>query len=192
VRARIDPSRFLERTRESLGALSSSKLTRDSMITDKSQLRALDFIYNAADDMIPVGLRLEQQLHPVQSFLILPLFALSAAGVRFDAETLGNASGAIGWGIVLGLFLGKQIGVLGASWLAIRSGRAELPQGVTWSQLWGASLLAGVGFTMSIFIAGLAFTDEMLLAEAKIGILAGSLISGVFGYLFLRRALPRN
>jgi NhaA family Na+:H+ antiporter len=192
VRARIEPSEFLEKTRRSLNELGSTELTRDSMVTDKSQLRALDYIYNAADDMIPAGLRLEQQLHPFQSFLILPLFALSAAGVRFDAETLSQASGTIGWGIVLGLFLGKQVGVLGASWLAIRSGRAELPEGVTWAQIWGASCLSGVGFTMSIFIAGLAFTDEMLLAEAKIGILVASLISGIFGYVVLSRVLPKK
>ena len=122
--------------------------------------------------------------------MILPLFALFSAGVKFDAETLSNASGTIGWGIVLGLVFGKQIGVTAASWLAIRSGRTDMPEGVNWSQLWGVSCLAGVGFTMSIFIAGLAFVDENLVSEAKIGILAASLISGVVGYFVLRRALP--
>jgi NhaA family Na+:H+ antiporter len=192
VRSTIKPSVFLDRCRESMEKLTSSELTRDSMISNKDQLRALGRIHAAADDMIPPGIGFEKQLHPVQSFLILPLFALVSAGVRLDADTLADASGTIGWGIVLGLFLGKQIGVTGASWLAIRSGRADMPEGVTWSQLWGASCLSGVGFTMSIFIAELAFTDDLLISEAKIGILAASLISGVFGYLVLRRTLPTS
>jgi len=190
VRATIKPSEFLGKCRKSMEQLESGELTRDSMISNTDQLRALNRIYTAADDMIPAGLRLEKQLHPVQAFMILPLFALFSAGVKFDAETLSDATGTIGWGIVLGLVFGKQIGVTAASWLAIRSGRADMPEGVNWSQLWGVSCLAGVGFTMSIFIAGLAFADETLIAEAKIGILAASLISGVVGYIVLRRALP--
>jgi NhaA family Na+:H+ antiporter len=192
VRATIKPSTFLNKCRESLEQLESEKLTRESMISNTDQLRALNRVYTAADDMIPAGLRFEKQLHPVQSFLILPLFALFSAGVKFDADTLADATGTIGWGIVLGLFFGKQIGVTAASWLAIRSGRADLPEGVSWSQLWGVSCLSGVGFTMSIFIAGLAFTDESLVSEAKIGILLASLISGVVGYLVLLRTLPRQ
>ena len=190
VRATIKPSEFLGKCRKSMEQLESGELTRDSMISNTDQLRALNRIYTAADDMIPAGLRLEKQLHPVQAFMILPLFALFSAGVKFDAETLSDATGTIGWGIVLGLVFGKQIGVTAASWLAIRSGRADMPEGVNWSQLWGVSCLAGVGFTMSIFIAGLAFADETLIAEAKIGILAASLLSGVVGYIVLRRALP--
>jgi len=190
VRATIKPSEFLGRCRESMEQLASGGLTRESMISNKDELRALNRIHTAADDMIPSGLRFEKQLHPVQSFMILPLFALFSAGVKFDAETLADASGTIGWGIILGLFFGKQIGVTAASWLAIRSGRADMPQGVTWPQLWGVSCLSGVGFTMSIFIAGLAFTDDSLVDEAKIGILVASLISGIVGYLVLRSALP--
>jgi len=178
--------------RKSYDELTAGELTRESMLTDKDQLRALGRIYTATDDMIPAGIHFEKQLHPVQSFLILPLFALFSAGVRFDAETLSESTGAIGWGIVLELFVGNQIGVVGASWLAIKSGQADLPEGVTWPQIWGASCLAGVGFTMSIFVAGLAFKSDVLLAEAKIGILAASLISGVFGYLVLRKVLPKK
>jgi NhaA family Na+:H+ antiporter len=190
VRATIRPSEFLGKCRKSMEHLERGELTRESMISNKDQLRALNRIHTAADDMIPSGLRFEKQLHPVQSFMILPLFALFSAGVKFDAETLADATGTIGWGIILGLVLGKQIGVTAASWLAIRSGRADMPEGVNWSQLWGVSCLSGVGFTMSIFIAGLAFTEDNLVSEAKIGILVASLISGVVGYLVLRRALP--
>jgi NhaA family Na+:H+ antiporter len=93
-------------------------------------------------------------------------------------------------GIILGLVLGKQIGVLLFSWLAIRSGGAAMPEGVTWGQLWGVSCLAGVGFTMSLFISELAFIDPELVSEAKVGILAASLIAGIWGYVALTRALP--
>ncbi len=191
VRARLDPSTFLSDVRDNLKELQEGTLTRESMIADTKQMRALSRIYVAVEDMIPAGLELEKVLHPVQSFLIIPLFALVSAGVRFDAETLNAmTTNPIGWGIIIGLFVGKQIGVTGAAWLAIRSGRAEMPAGVSWAQIWGASCLAGVGFTMSIFIAELAFSDATLIAEAKIGILAASLLSGVFGYLVLRKVLP--
>jgi NhaA family Na+:H+ antiporter len=190
VRATIKPSEFLGKCRKSMEQLESGGLTRESMISNKAQLSALNRIHTAADDMIPSGLRFEKQLHPVQCFLILPLFALFSAGVVIDAETLADANGPIGWGIVLGLFFGKQIGVTAASWLAIRSGQADMPEGVSWSQLWGVSCLSGVGFTMSIFISDLAFTDDALIAQAKIGILIASLLSGIVGYLVLRRVLP--
>jgi NhaA family Na+:H+ antiporter len=191
VRSRIEPSAYLQRLRGGLGLLEQSELTRDSVVSNAEQQKALGRIYFATDDMMPVGLRFEKQLHPMQAFLILPLFALFSAGVKFDAETLADASGAVGWGIVIGLFVGKQIGVTLAGWLVIRSGRADMPEGVTWSQLWGVSCLAGIGFTMSIFITGLAFSDATLISEAKIGILAGSLLSGIAGYVVLRKALPK-
>ena len=86
--------------------------------------------------------------------------------------------------------LRKQLGVTFFSWLAIKSGRAAMPEGVTWSQIWGVSCLAGVGFTMALFIDELAFLDPSMIAEAKIGILLASLISGIAGYLVLRKVLP--
>jgi NhaA family Na+:H+ antiporter len=94
-------------------------------------------------------------------------------------------------GVVVGLLAGKQIGVMLFSWLAIRSGRASLPENVGWPMIYGASCLAGVGFTMSLFISELAFAGAASTDEAKLGILAGSLLAGVWGYLVLRRALRR-
>jgi NhaA family Na+:H+ antiporter len=90
-------------------------------------------------------------------------------------------------GVVLGLVLGKPIGLLGATWLVVRSGLAPLPQGVSWVAMAGAGILAGIGFTMSIFIATLAFGDPELLATTKLAILAGSLLAGALGVLMLRR-----
>ena len=95
-------------------------------------------------------------------------------------------------GIFAGLFLGKQIGLTAFTWLVVRSGRAMLPEGVTWGQIWGTGCVAGVGFTMSLFIADLAFQDEALVSAAKVGILGASALSAVVGAVVLQRALPRQ
>jgi len=126
--------------------------------------------------------RLEHALHPWVAYAIVPLFAFANAGV---------ALGGIGWsalaapvviGVALGLFLGKQIGIFGAIWGAARLGIAKRPHGVSWAQIHGMALLAGIGFTMSLFIGGLAFPgDALLIAEVKVGVLAGSLLSAVAG-----------
>jgi MFS superfamily sulfate permease-like transporter len=94
--------------------------------------------------------------------------------------------------VILGLFIGKQVGFMLFSWLAIRSGKAELPDGVTWKQLWGVSCLAGIGFTMSLFVTELAFKHEVLIANAKVGILVASLVSAVVGYFVLHAVLPKG
>jgi NhaA family Na+:H+ antiporter len=89
-------------------------------------------------------------------------------------------------GIIFGLFIGKQIGIFGASYIAVKLKLATLPEGVNWKNLYGAGILAGIGFTMSLFVAGLAFSDPSLLDLSKIGVLTGSLISGIVGYIFLK------
>ena len=134
---------------------------------------------------------LEHALHPVQSFLIVPLFALFAAGVPLGGA-LGGAGAPVGLAVALGLVLGKPVGIMLASWLIVASGRGELPTGVTWAQILGVSALAGVGFTMAIFIGELAFTDESIVNEAKLGILIGSAVAGGLGYLILNWTLPRK
>jgi len=136
--------------------------------------------------------RLEHALHPWVAYLIVPLFAFANAGV---------ALGGVGWamlgeplvlGIALGLFVGKQIGIFGSIWGAVRLGIADRPGGVTWLQLYGMSLVAGIGFTMSLFIGGLAFPgNALLLDEVKIGVLAGSILSAVAGFAVLLMA-PRK
>ena len=146
----------------------------------------------ATEDMIPPGIELEHALHPVQSYFILPLFALFSAGVAFTVDKLAAFFGPVSLGIVAGLIVGKQVGILSFSWLAIRSGYAQLPKGVTWRQIWGVSALAGIGFTMSIFIGDLAFLDPDRIDEAKMGIFAASLTSGIIGYLLLKKALPES
>jgi NhaA family Na+:H+ antiporter len=192
VRARIDPTEFLERTNDAIGTLQDLKgagLTRDSMLEEADQYAALDNLHAAASAMRPSGLTLEYYLQPIQAYFILPLFALFNAGVALDIEAVTGAPDPITLGIVAGLFVGKQLGIPLFGWLAVRSGKASLPEGVTWRMVWGASCLAGVGFTMSLFIAELAFKNTGLIDEAKIGILAGSLLAALVGYVVLRWAL---
>lgn len=192
VRARIDPHKFFSTAEESLATLRNSDLTRDSMVDDEEQMIALEELHGAAGDMAPPGPVLEHYLHLPQAFIILPLFALFNAGVVLGEGLLRTIANPISIGIILGLVVGKQLGIWLFSWLAIRSGYGELPDGVNWTQIWGVSCLAGVGFTMSLFVSELAFKDYELISEAKVGILVASLIAGVCGYLILARSLPKT
>ncbi len=133
---------------------------------------------------------LEHDLHPSVAYVILPLFAFANAGVSIGA--IGHSIiHPVPLGIATGLFIGKQIGVFGTCWLAIKIGIAKLPEGTSWRELYGVALLCGVGFTMSLFIATLAFggAATTYIGIDRIGILSGSLLSGVAGYLWLRLSL---
>ena len=131
--------------------------------------------------------RMEHNLHIWVSFLVIPIFALANAGIPIEIATLGSTLlQPVTIGVIIGLIFGKLIGVFGFSWLVIKLGWSHLPAGVTMPQIAGVSLLAGIGFTMSIFIAGLAFDNEVFLLNAKIGILAASLLAGISGYIALR------
>jgi Na+:H+ antiporter, NhaA family len=159
------------------------------VILSRAQLDAIDTLHRASGEMRPPGLALEERLHPMVSFVIVPLFALCNAGVSLGGGVAPELSVPVALGVVCGLVLGKQLGVMGASWLAVRSGWASLPEGVTFGQLYGVSCLAGIGFTMSLFITDLAFTDAALIASAKVGILVASSLAGVLGYLAVRGSL---
>lgn len=136
---------------------------------------------------------LDYLLHQLERFVaivIMPIFALANAGVVFDAEVFGNGlSMQVALAVGLGLFIGKPIGITLFSWLSVRLGFATLPTGVNWSALAGTGLLAGIGFTMALFVTNLAFKDPILISGSKIGIFAGSLLSAVIGILILQRAL---
>ena len=134
--------------------------------------------------------RMEHGLHPWVSYAILPIFAFANAGVSVAGLSFGDLAEPIPLGIVLGLVVGKQVGIFGSAWLAIKTGLARLPEGVSWRQLHGVSALCGVGFTMSLFIASLAFEHQENdhLALDRLGILVGSMLSGVIGYFAVRRA----
>lgn len=189
VKAKIEPEKFLSITKKRLDELERSNLTKESMVKDQNQMQALDDICLVTEDIRPAGLSLENQLHPVQSFLILPLFALFKAGVSLDGESITQLGSTVSFGIIFGLFFGKQLGILLSSWIAVRSGKTSLPKGISWPQIWGVSILAGVGFTMSIFISDLAFKSAELIGQAKIAIIIASLLSGIVGFVVLRKSL---
>jgi len=137
--------------------------------------------------------RLERQLHPWVSYIIVPIFALANAGVVVTGESVSDAAGsAVTWGVALGLFVGKPIGIFLATWLAERSGVASRPAGVTWNQVLGAGLLGGVGFTVSLFITTLSFDSPVLTDDAKMGILLGSITAAIVGYVYLRLLTSRS
>ncbi len=129
--------------------------------------------------------RLERTLHPWTTYVVVPIFALANAGVRLGGDLLGALASPISLGIIAGLVVGKPLGISLASWLAVRLGLADLPQSVRWPALFSASFLAGIGFTMSLFIAGAGFEDPLLLDAAKIGIIAASLIAATAGTVLL-------
>jgi Na+:H+ antiporter, NhaA family len=135
--------------------------------------------------------RLEHKLAPWVALLIVPLFGFANAGVSLEGVGLERLLAPLPLGVAAGLFLGKQIGIFGAVALAVRFGLASPLRGATWLQLWGVSILCGIGFTMSLFIGALAFPgDPARIEEAKLGILAGSFLSAIAGFLVLRLAPP--
>jgi NhaA family Na+:H+ antiporter len=130
--------------------------------------------------------RLEHAIAPAVAFAVVPIFGFANAGVSFDGMSVAALLAPVPLGVAAGLFLGKQIGVLAFSWAAIRLNWADLPADATWRQLYGVAFLCGIGFTMSLFIGLLAFNDVALQEAAKLGVLVGSLLSGVCGFLLLR------
>jgi len=144
---------------------------------------------------IPLGMqertmleRLEHRLAPLVSFCVMPVFALFNAGVPVAAALQGGVN-LVTVGAFVGLVLGKPIGIVGFAWLAVRFKLAELPQGVNWSMILGGGLLGGIGFTMALFIASLAFKNDALLESAKLGVLVASVVAALLGLIWLRFAL---
>ncbi|MDH3872034.1 MAG: Na+/H+ antiporter NhaA [Gammaproteobacteria bacterium] len=141
--------------------------------------------------------KLEHDLHPSIAYAILPLFAFANAGISFEGITLASFLHPVPLGIAAGLFIGNQVGIFGFSWLAIKIGISKLPQDVSWLQLYGVALLCGIGFTMSLFVGSLAFEQggPDFAVDDRLGILLGSLASGLLGYGVLRftgRTFPNH
>jgi NhaA family Na+:H+ antiporter len=152
------------------------------------------FIPLRADDDHSPARHLEHTLHPWIAFGVLPIFVFANAGVSFIGISREDLTGGVPVGIVLGLFVGKQIGVMGMIALARMFKLAKLPEGTTWGQIYGVAILCGVGFTMSLFIGSLAFEhgDFNLLTGVKVGVLAGSILSAVWGLIVLHLSLPKS
>jgi NhaA family Na+:H+ antiporter len=199
VRTRVNEREFLAKARRSLddfdrAATVTAEDPNMTVLSNAEHHTSLEELETLCQHAQPPLIRLEHALHGVVAFGIMPLFALANAGVTVDAATLGSAIGhPVTLGAMLGLVLGKPLGIAGFSWVAVRLGLAALPRGATWTALSAVAVLGGIGFTMALFIASLAFPAGSprgeLLAAAKLGILAASALAGVVGSLVLRRAL---
>ncbi|MDQ3946121.1 MAG: Na+/H+ antiporter NhaA, partial [Actinomycetota bacterium] len=141
-----------------------------------------------------VAERVQEILHPWTSYVVIPVFALANAGLSFDRQMLADAiTSPVTLGVAAGLVVGKPVGILGGAWLATRLGLASVPSGVTWRQLAGIGAVAGIGFTMSLFIAGLAFSEGSdTFEQAKLGIFAASLAAAALGAVVLRSQPGRD
>jgi NhaA family Na+:H+ antiporter len=131
---------------------------------------------------------MEHALHPWVAFLVMPVFAFANAGVSLAGLTLGDLFAPLSLGIAAGLIVGKQAGVFLMTWLAVATGVAKRPAQASWAQVYGASLLAGVGFTMSLFIGTLAFEGPEYASAVRVGVLSGSFVCGLLGYIVMRYA----
>jgi len=189
ARTRIDEKQFLAAAEASLADFRAADEPGTTVLTNQGHQEALHRLERVADLAQAPLQRMEHALHGVVAFVIMPVFALANAGVPLTGVSAAVGS-PIALGVALGLLLGKPLGITLASLAAVRAGAADLPTGVTWSHVHGASWLAGIGFTMSLFVAGLAFADPAVLDTAKIGVLGASVIAGVVGYMLLRTARP--
>lgn len=188
ARNRIDAPTFLRRARYILQQFEDSRRESPPMQAgEEVQQSAVIELEDLCEAVQSPLRKLEYRLHGWVALLIMPVFALANAGVALPTGGLPGETLPIVLGITLGLTLGKPIGLCGAAWLAVRIGIASLPRGVTWQHMFGVGVLAGIGFTMSLFIATLGFVDAQTLNIAKLAILLGSLIAGVSGLLLLLR-----
>ena len=192
ARSVIDHNAF----RSLLNAVSDKLVKRNDEREDKEKTddeQAAVHTLEKACEMVESPLqRLEHGLHPWVTYMIIPVFALANAGVTISGSFTASLTSQVSLGIIFGLIFGKQIGVTLFSWLAVKTKMADLPANVSWRQIYGVSCLAGIGFTMSLFIATLGFGESMNLTYSKIGILAASLISGIAGWLLLFSTRPAD
>jgi NhaA family Na+:H+ antiporter len=186
----IDPGAFLDRSRYVLDRFEKAGEKGENVLANEERQAALHALNHAAYKLEPPLHELEHALHPWVVFAIMPIFALANAGVELGGGIVGALTDPVALGIVLGLVVGKQIGIGLFAWLAVKIGVSELPEGVSWRHVYGAGVLAGIGFTMSLFITDLAFSDDALNEAAKLGILVASLIAGAGGWAILRKAPP--
>lgn len=191
VRPIIDPQELIDSTSKILQDIEGGDNSLDALIHDEVRRARISQLSLTVEDAIPPAIALENRLHPFQSFVILPLFALFSAGVAFSPENLAGFPTEVELGVILGLVVGKPLGVLIASLLVIKVVKIEL-RGITLGQLIGAGCLAGIGFTMSIFISELAYTNETFIDQAKVGILFASIAAGIIGAIVLHFTLPKR
>lgn len=183
--------RFTESIRDFLSDFREEKAAEGGPFLPEQELETLNILKKNVKDVQPPLQRMEFLFNDFVAFFVMPLFALANAGVMLQGG-LEMVSRPLFLHIALALIFGKLLGIFGFSWLSVRLGFTGLPVGANWTQMAGVSLLGGIGFTMSLFIANLALADGDLLAQAKLGILAGSLVAGLAGFFLLRYSLNQK
>ncbi|MBE6311202.1 MAG: Na+/H+ antiporter NhaA [Bacteroidales bacterium] len=194
---RFAPAKYIATMRDRLSKFSDKEDVRltDSHFLSKEQIDWLKEMKTATDKVISPLQDLEDSLQPLVNYIIIPLFAFANAGVIFEGMSLSAIYSGVGLAVICGLVIGKFVGVFTFSWVSIKIGLAPRPTGSNWKMLAGVSMLAGIGFTVSLFIATLSYnTAEFatILNDAKLGILIGSLLSGILGYFYLSKVLPNK
>lgn len=189
VRVQLDEENF-NRHMKAL-TLRFDEASRNNVVfmTDE-QLHVIEEMKMASQDALTPLQRIEHGLNPLVSFIVLPLFALANGGITLSGKLTDLLLQPVSLGIMAGLLLGKFVGIAGMSHLVVRLGWAQLPERTSWRHLYGAALMAGIGFTMSLFVSGLAFDDEELANQAKVGIMAASIIAGAGGLIWFRTLCP--
>ena len=190
--------RYIERIKENISGFNEVHIMgkHHTAILTHEEIHKLKSIESAADKLISPLQELEDRLHSLISFFIIPLFAFANVGIDLSVMSIGSIFGGIGLSVIIGLVAGKFVGVFTFSWAAIKLGFVQLPQGADWKSFASVCMLCGIGLTVSIFIADLSYaalgSGTTLLSEAKLGILCGSLISAIVGCLLLNRFLPKK
>jgi Na+:H+ antiporter, NhaA family len=187
ARTRLSGEAFITRSRALLDKFQKTMEPGGPPLASKARQNVASRLQHAAREVGTPLQRLEQALHPWVTAVVLPVFALANAGVAIEGDPVATLCHPVALGILAGLIIGKPLGVTVASWLAIRVGLATMPPDLTWRHLVGTGFLAGIGFTMSLFIEGLAFGKTPLDAPAKVGILTASAVAGTIGWLLLKR-----
>ena len=189
------PAGFIKTIKENIGHFANDDEVslKSRSILGKQQMDWLKQIESASDKVISPLQDLEDSLHPLVNYFILPLFAFANAGIFFGGMQLMDAVSGVSLAIICGLVLGKFLGIFSFSWLFIKTGVVPMPEGGTWPRMASVAMLGGIGFTVSIFIATLSFEEgSQLLNDAKLGILLGSIIAGILGYFMLKVTLPKE
>jgi len=185
ARTKISEQSYIRKLTKHLNKFKQEESDENSTLLTKKQVHVISEIQDLNDQAHTPLQKLEHTLHPVTAYFILPVFALSNAGVHIDGKVIDMLTHPISIGIICGLVLGKFIGISLFSRLLVKFKIASLPEGVTWNQIYGVAFLAGIGFTMSMFISDLAFKDESFKQIAKVGIMTASLISAIIGMIWL-------
>ncbi len=190
AKQRINLDRFTKYAQFLIDKLRSVRNNDNTAFSTNEQMHILQTLENSVELVMTPLQRFEHGLQSWVVWFVMPVFALANAGVTIGSSLVDDLTSTVGLGIICGLVLGKQIGITLFSWIAVKFGFADLPTGVTWKHVYGTAWLGGIGFTMSLFVANLAFGESVLGEESKIGILAASIIAGTVGYLILRSIKP--